>query len=83
MRQYTRAGLYYEQVKSFEIKRRTFEGRTNPGKNNNSLTSKYMPSYKYWVRIVFENYTTDQCFPTKKQCVDYVEQRKRAAGKPL
>lgn len=74
---------FYEKVKSFEIKRRTFEGKTDPDKNINSLTSKYMPSYKYWVRIVFENYTSDRCFPTKKQCVEYVEKRKRIAGTPL
>ncbi len=35
------------------IKRRTFEGEIDPSKNDNSLTSKYMPSYRYWLKITY------------------------------
>jgi len=74
----------YPNIKSYEIKRRTFEGKTNPQKNLNSLTSKYMPSYKYWVKISFDNGThSEDCRPTKQSCIDYVEHRKRLAGKTL
>ena len=70
-------------VTSFEIKRRTFEGRINSAKNNNSLTSKYMPSYKYWLKLNFGNHATENCFPTKRQCLQRVEEAKREAGKLL
>jgi len=72
--------LIHPNVKGFEIKRRTFEGRTNPDKNNSSLTSKYMPSYKYWMRIEYDNYSSEYCKPTKKQCLEIVEAAKRKAG---
>lgn len=70
-------------VKRFEIKRRTFEGKTNPAKNNNSLTSKYMPSYKYWLLLDFGCHTTEDCYPTKRQCYQRIEEAKREAGKLL
>jgi len=70
----------YQNVKGFEIKRRTFEGKTDPAKNDSSLTSKYMPSYKYWLQIEYDNYTAENCFPTKAQCIAAVETAKRQAG---
>ena len=36
-----------ETILSFEIKRRTFEGKTDKSKNDHALTSEYMPSYRY------------------------------------
>ena len=35
------------QIVSFEVKRRTFEGKTDPSKNDHASTSKYMTSYRY------------------------------------
>lgn len=76
--------ITYPKVKSFEIKRRTFEGRTDPTKNDNSLTSKYMPSYKYWVKIKFEDGSeTEDTKPTKQLCLNFVEHRKSIAGKQM
>lgn len=74
---------YHPQVKDFEIKRRTFEGKTDPNKNDNSLNSKYMPSYKYWMRIDYENYSSECCYPTKAQCLEAVETAKQKAGQLL
>lgn len=73
----------HSNVIGFEIKRRTFEGKTNPNKNDNSLTSKYMPSYKYWLRIEYEDYSSENCYPRKSECQQAVETAKQLAGKPL
>ncbi len=70
--------MIYPNVIGFEFKRRTFEG-----KNDNSLTSKYMPSYKYWLRIDYENYSAEKCYPKKSDCQQAVETAKRLAGLPL
>ena len=35
------------KVIKYEILKRTFEGKTDPTKNGDALTSKYMPSKKY------------------------------------
>lgn len=68
-------------VKSFIIKRRKLEGRSDPTKNDDSLTSKYMPSYRYWLQIEFEGgQVTTRTRPTKQECVEYVERCKRLAG---
>jgi len=73
----------HPNVIGFEIKRRTFEGETNPDKNNNSLTSKYMSSYKYWLRIDYENYSSENCYSKKSECQQAVETAKQLAGKSL
>lgn len=75
--------LTHPNVKGFEIKRRTFEGKTDIDKNNNSFTSKYMPSYKYWLRIDYENYSSENCYPKKSDCQQAIETAKRLAGSPL
>lgn len=75
--------LIHPSVIGFEIKRRTFEGKTDIDKNNNSLTSKYMPSYKYWLRIDYENYSSENCHPKKSDCQQAVEKAKRLAGTSL
>lgn len=72
--------MRYQKVKGFEIKRRTFEGKINPAKNNNSLTSKYMVSYKYWMRIDYDNYSSENCYIRKSDCLAAVETAKRQAG---
>ena len=71
---------YYPNVKSFQIKRRTFEGKTNPAKNNNSLTSKYYTSRRYWLEIEYDNYFSESCYRTKAKCLEVVELAKRIAG---
>jgi len=70
----------YQNVKSSTIKRRTFEGKTDPTKNDSSLTSKYMTSYKYWLRIEYDGYTAEDCHPTKAECIAAVELAKKRAG---
>ena len=71
-------------VKTFEIKRRTFEGRTDPEKNDCALTSKYMPSYKYWMRVELDDGITHEfCRPGKQDCLDDLEKCKQQAGKLL
>ena len=39
-----------------EVLRRTFEGKTDPSKNDDALTSKYYPSKKYLLRYKFVGY---------------------------
>ena len=75
--------LKRENVKGFEIKRRTFESKTDSTKNDNALTSKYMPSYKYWLRIDYDSYSAEYCRPTKAECLADVETAKRRAGTEL
>ncbi len=75
--------LKCQKVKDFQIKRRTFEGKTNPAKNDNSLTSKYMPSYRYWLKIQYETYTSENCFCTKAECLGAVATAKNIVGKIL
>ena len=75
--------MIHPNVKGFEIKRRTFEGKNDPNKNNNSLTSKYMLSYKYWLRIDYEDYSAERCYPKKLDCQQAVETAKRLAGSLL
>ena len=76
--------LYYQKVKSFVIKRRTFEGKTNPAKNDNSLTSKYMPSYRYWLRILFyDGSSSETCYRQKIDCSGAVATAKAMAGRAL
>ena len=60
--------MKYEKPTGHVIKRRTFEGKTDPSKNDSGLTSKYMPSYKYWMKITYPHAPqghTD-CYRTKK-----------------
>ena len=46
--------LYWSTPVKYEIKRRTFEGKTDPSKNDSALTSKYQPSYRYYMEIEFK-----------------------------
>ncbi|KKN00790.1 hypothetical protein LCGC14_1134150 [marine sediment metagenome] len=72
--------MRYQEVTGFNIKRRTFEGKTDPTKNNSSLTSKYMTSYKYWLEIEYDGYTAENCYPTKAECIAAVETAKARVG---
>ena len=72
----------YRKVESSEIKKRTFEGKTDPSKNNHSLTSKYMPSYKYYMKVNYELGTSrEDCFRTRKDAEDYLKVLKNREGK--
>ena len=76
--------FYYQVPVSYEIKKRTFEGETDPTKNFDPLTSKYMRSYKYWIEVTFKNGTKSQeTFSTKRNCIDYYERRCLIAGKRI
>ena len=76
--------MHYDKPVSREIKRRTFEGKTDPAKNDNSLTSKYMPSYRYWMEITYDTgRVSETCKVTKRDCIEYFEACERMAGKPL
>ena len=51
-----------------EVLRRTFEGRTDPEKNSDALTSKYYSSKKYLLRYTCTEYGGDyisQSYETK------------------
>ena len=64
---------------AYIIKRRTFEG-----KNDHALTSSYMPSYKYWMRIEFaDQKASENCFTSKRAAQEYYDRCVREAGKPL
>ncbi len=69
--------LRYGKVKSFVIKRRTFEG-----KNDHSLTSKYMTSYKYWYELITEEGARhENTTRTKREAVGEIEDYKRKEGR--
>ena len=59
------------KVVQFEIKRRTFEGKADSSKNDQALTSKYMPSQKYiafyTVQSEDNTYSYNKCYTTKKE----------------
>lgn len=67
-----------DTIKNPVIVRRKFEGRTDPSKNNDPLTSKYMPSYRY--AVVYERYGKQRvdCFPTKAQAENFITEMKGA-----
>ena len=75
--------MVYEMPTGYEIKRRTFEGKTDPSKNDNSLTSKYMPSYKYWLKITFPQSAQPHtnCFRTKREAEESYANAVKRAGK--
>ncbi|HDY66771.1 MAG TPA: hypothetical protein ENH85_03150 [Candidatus Scalindua sp.] len=70
--------VYIVKVLNHVIKRRTFEGI-----NGSSLTSKYMPSYKYWIKIWYDTHDSKNTFKTKRECIEYVNRQKELEGKPL
>ena len=65
----------------YELKRRKFEGKNDDSKNGDSLTSKYMPSYKYWMRIHYKDGgNSTNCYRTKKDALEAYETARRKAG---
>jgi len=76
--------LYYGIPISCTIKQRTFEGKNNPSKNDDPLTSKYMPSYKYHLDIGYEDGRhASGTHRTKKQAQEFYDRAVKMAGKPL
>jgi len=66
---------------SYDLRRRKFEGRTDDSKNGDSLTSKYMPSYKYWMKILYEGGREQaSCYRTKKDALAAYDLAKSKAG---
>jgi len=60
------------KVIQYEVKKRTFEGIKNPTKNDDALTSKYMPSLKYIAFYTVETddnnqYKSQKSYKTKKE----------------
>lgn len=67
---------------SYELKRRTFEGIADKSKNADSLTSEYMPSYKYWIKIHYkEGHFSSRTYRTKKDALRSYEMAKIKAGR--
>jgi len=55
-------------ITKIEVLRRTFEGKADPSKNDDALTSKYYSSKKYLLRYKcteYGNMDTDMCYETK------------------
>jgi hypothetical protein len=71
-------------IYSIQVKRRTFEGKTDNSKNDNALTSKYMPSYKYWYEFkTMEGVKHTNCTTTKKDAYQEIKDYRLKEGKPL
>ena len=76
--------LFYGTPTSCVIQRRTFEGISNPDKNRNALTSKYMPSYKYYIDIGYEGGRhAVGTHRTKGQAQEFYDRAVKMAGEPL
>jgi len=66
----------------FKVLKRTFEGRVDKTKNDNALTSEYMPSKKY---IAFYNVQWEhggiseikECYTSKKEAIEDMELKKQ------
>jgi hypothetical protein len=65
-----------KHITKAEVLRRTFEGKTDPSKNNDALTSKYYPSKRYLLRyqcteygdhVVTESHTTKKLAEEAKE----------------
>ena len=73
--------LYYDKIDnaSIQVKRRTFEG-----KNDNALTSSYMPSYKYWYEFsTIEGIKHSNCTRTKQEALQAIEAYRMKEGQAL
>jgi len=62
-----------EPVQNATIVKRTFEGKTDPSKNNNPVTSKYMASYKYAVICTQYGKERIDTFVSKKDASNWIE----------
>lgn len=64
---------------TIQVKRRTFEG-----KNEHALTSKYMPSYKYWYSFkTVEGVEHKDCVRTKQDAINAIEAYRAKEGQIL
>ena len=69
-----------QRVKEYQVLKRTFEGKTDPSKNDKALTSKYMPSQKYIALFTIEyddnnhdEVKTSKCYITKQDAINDME----------
>lgn len=80
---------YWTTPVHYEIKQRTFEGKLDSSKNDNALTSKYMPSHRYYMEIKFKSddshdeYTTHSTYRTKADALAHYELCVKRAGQPM
>lgn len=80
---------YWAKPVKYEIKQRTFEGKTDSSKNDHSLTSKYMPSHRYYMEIEFkaddchDAYITRNTYRTKADALAHYELCVKRAGQPM
>jgi hypothetical protein len=68
------------KVLNYRIRKRTFEGKTDIKKNDNPLTSKYMPSKKYvaYYDVQWEHggiSEVNKCFDTQKEAIEEMEMK--------
>lgn len=59
-------------ITEIEVLRRTFEGKADPSKNDDVLTSKYSPSKRYLLRYKCTEYGSqcvNECHETKALAV--------------
>lgn len=67
-------------ISNIRIVKRTFEGLTDPTKNDNPVTSKYYTSKKYIVLYDVENCGNNpmtHCTQSKKEAHEYVRQMQK------
>jgi hypothetical protein len=78
----------WAKILKYEIKKRTFEGKTNPEKNDHALTSEYQPSYKYIAfytqqelddnkQLTGEPFDTYYCYRTKQEAIEEMERKSK------
>ena len=67
-----------KNISNVQVHKRTFEGETDPSKNDNPITSKYYRSCKFAVSYNIEGYEhlVVTCKRTKKDAIAYVEKLK-------
>lgn len=66
-------------ISNIAIHKRTFEGVTDPSKNDNPVTSKYRTSRKYAVSFDIEGYEHNpsvHCVMSKKDALSLIERLK-------
>ena len=67
-------------ISNIKILKRTFEGATNPDKNDNPVTSKYYTSKKFIVEYDIKGYAhnpSTQATATRKNAENYIDELKK------
>jgi hypothetical protein len=62
-----------QPIKNANIVRRTFEGKTDPSKNDNPITSKYYTSKKYAVVCEWYGKPHAEAFTSKQEAQDWID----------